>query len=83
MPVEKHTLRTEFPEYVEQIRQLKQNNNHFANLLEQYDEVDSEINKIEQGLEPVADDYAEQLKFKRLTLKDELFEFIKAEKATA
>ena len=83
MPIEKHDLHHEFPEYESEIRDLKINNAHFARLFKEYHELDHEVNRIEQGVENTSDDYLELQKKKRLNLKDELFKMIKKEQALA
>jgi len=70
---EHHDLVHELPEFREKIHELKVNNNHFAKLFDQYHEVDHEVRRIEQELETPSDEYTEELKKKRLSLKDELF----------
>lgn len=40
MRVEKHDLAHEFPEYRDQIHQLKMTDQHFSNLFEEYQDVD-------------------------------------------
>jgi uncharacterized protein YdcH (DUF465 family) len=74
---EKHDLVHELPEYKDRIHELKMSNNHFAKLFENYHEVDHEIHRIEEGNETPSDEYTEELKKKRLLLKDELLEIIK------
>lgn len=69
---ESHDLATEFPEYKEQIHNLKMNNRHFARLFDEHHEVDMQLHRIEQGIEVHADEFVETLKLKRLHLKDEL-----------
>ncbi|MBO9490326.1 DUF465 domain-containing protein [Endozoicomonas sp. G2_1] len=83
MPIEKHDLHHEFPEYHDEIHDLKMNNNHFARLFKEYHELDHEVNRIEQGVENTADEYLEKLKYQRLNLKDQLFGMIKESQATA
>ncbi len=75
---EHHDLLHELPEYKDKIHELKVGNAHFAKLFEQYHEVDHEVRRIEQGVETPADDYVEEVKKKRLALKDELFQMLKA-----
>lgn len=82
MPLEKHDLHHEFPEFNDEIHDLKMNNNHFARLFSEYHELDHEVNRIEQGVENTDDFYLEQQKKKRLLLKDELFAMIKKHQAT-
>ena len=83
MPIEKHDLHSEFPEFNDEIHELKMNNSYFARLFKDYNEVDHEINRIEQGIENTSDEYIEQLKIKRLSLKDSMFELLKKQSATA
>ena len=78
MPLEKHDLLHELPEYKERIHELKISNNHFAKIFSEYHEIDHEIHRIEEGIETPSDDYVEELKKKRLHMKDELFAMIKA-----
>lgn len=73
-----HDLSKEFPEYEAKIHQLKSEDNHFKRLLEEYEEVDKEVYRIEEGIETPDDDYTEELKKKRLNLKDQLFVILKA-----
>lgn len=75
---EHHDLLHELPEYKDKIHELKVSNAHFAKLFDQYHEVDHEVRRIEQGIETPADDYTEEVKKKRLALKDELFQMLKA-----
>lgn len=83
MPIEKHDLHHEFPEFNDEIHELKMNNNHFNRLFKEYHELDHEVNRIEQGVENTSDDYLEQLKKKRLDLKDNLFGMLKKHAETA
>ncbi len=77
---EKHDLLHEFPEHRELIHQLKMNNSHFARLFDDYDDIEHEVHRIEQGVETTSDEYLELQKKKRLHLKDELLAIIKASK---
>jgi len=83
MPIEKHDLHHEFPEFNEEIHELKMNNAHFSRLFDKYHELDHEINRIEQGVENTSDEYLEQLKVKRLALKDELYVMLQKQKTLA
>ena len=77
MTIEKHDLVHELPEYRDLIHELKMQDNHFARLFDEYHETDHEIHRIETNAEIASDEYLEELKIKRLRLKDELFEIIK------
>jgi len=75
---EHHHLVAEFPEHKDRIHELKTGNNaHFNKLYDQYNELDNNIYRIEEGIENTADDYLEGLKKQRLLLKDELLAMIK------
>lgn len=77
MQGEHHDLVHELPEFREKIHELKVSNNHFAKLFDEYHEVDHEVRRIEQEVETPSDEYTEELKKKRLHLKDELFTMLK------
>lgn len=79
MPLEKHDLIHELPEYKDRIHELKISDQHFAKIFAEYHDIDHEIHRIEEGIETPSDDYVEELKKKRLHMKDELFAMIKAE----
>ena len=75
---EHHHLAKEFPEYKDQIHELKTGNNaHFNKLYDEYNQVDNNIYRIEEGIENTDDEYLEKLKKQRLSLKDQLFAMIK------
>ncbi len=77
MPLENHSLVKEFPEMKDKIHQLKTSDNHFSKLFAQYDELEHAVHRIESGAEAASDDRLEELKKKRLRLKDELFGLLK------
>jgi uncharacterized protein YdcH (DUF465 family) len=70
---EHHSLAHEFPEYKDQIHELKVNNPEFAQLFEKYEDIDKEIYRIEMQIENTSDEYLEGLKIKRVMLKDQLY----------
>jgi len=77
MPLEKHDLTREFPEYRDQIHLLKMTDQHFSNLFEEYHDVDHEVRRIEMEIETTSDDYLESRKKRRLFLKDELYAILR------
>ena len=79
MRVEKHDLAHEFPEYRDQIHQLKMTDQHFLKLFEQYHDVDHEVRRIEMEIETTSDDYLDKRKKRRLFLKDELYAILRAQ----
>lgn len=74
---EKHDLIHELPEMRDQIHELKTSNSHFARLFDEYHEVDHEVHRIESGVENTSDEYLEERKKVRLSLKDELYQMLK------
>jgi uncharacterized protein YdcH (DUF465 family) len=72
-----HDLIHELPEYSERILKLRAENQQFERLHDQYNELDQQILKMEEGYETPSDDYLEELKKKRLNLKDQLLSMIK------
>ena len=78
MPVEKHDLIHELPEYKDRIHDLKMTNRRFASQFEKYHDTDHAVLRVEEGVENTSDEYLEELKKKRLALKDELYAMIKA-----
>jgi len=73
---EKHDLHHEFPEHHDRIHELKMGNAHFARMFDDYHHVNREVRRIEEGVENTSDEYLENLKKKRLSLKDQLYEMI-------
>lgn len=70
---EAHDLVHEFPDLQGKISALRTNDTHFAELMDEYDQLDAEIRRLEELGQPVCDETMEDLKKKRVTLKDQLF----------
>jgi hypothetical protein len=75
---EHHDLRHDLPEHADAIHELKMADNHFAKLFDEYHLVDREIRRVEQEIEARSDDGLEDLKKKRVHLKDEMVAMIRA-----
>lgn len=73
MTIEHHDLHHEFPEFKDSIHDLKIGNHHFARLFDEYHVATSEVERLEGQGVPVGDTSFEDLKKKRLKLKDELY----------
>ena len=73
-----HELHDEFPEAGEALHRLKGENPHFAKLADEYHTVNREIHRIEAEVEAASDARAEELKKRRLTLKDEIAQILRA-----
>jgi len=65
-------LASDFPGQEERIHTLKTSNNHFARLYDEYDELNRTISRIETRVEPTTEDVEEELKRRRVRLKDEI-----------
>lgn len=78
MFVEHHPLIKEFPEFKAAIHDLKEADDHFARLFVEYHEVDDEVIRMEEDIEPAADHVIEDAKKRRLLLKDELYAILTA-----
>ena len=63
-------------EYRDEIRELKQQNAHFAKIFEKHNELDDQIDKAERGEIPMTDLEIETLKKEKLRLKDEAYKMI-------
>lgn len=75
--MEKHDLHHEFPQFEEKIHDLKMNNNHFKKLFNDYEDLNHKIHGIETtGV--FTDEELNDMRSKRLHLKDELYEMIKS-----
>ncbi len=70
---EHHEIVKEFPEYKDTIKALCETDNAFQEMYKEYHALDDEILKIEQNVEAVSDTYAEDLKKKRVHLKDQIY----------
>ena len=69
-----HDIAHEFPEHVEKIRDLKSNDAHFAKLFNEYDEDNHAIKKYELGAAVISEEALEDLKKKRLNVKDQIYQ---------
>ena len=75
---EHHDLRHEFPEFVEKIHDLKVRDEHFRKLFDEYHELDRQVRRMEDNVEPASDETMEAAKKRRLVLKDELYALLRA-----
>lgn len=67
-----HELNEEFPDKIEAMHALKISNAHFAKIADEYHEVNREIHRIEAEVEAASDFRMDELRKKRLVLKDEI-----------
>ncbi len=74
-----HDITEEFPDQRERITQLKTSNGRFARLVEEYNELNRTIHRIETRVEPAPEDVEEELKRRRVHLKDEIAAMLSSE----
>jgi uncharacterized protein YdcH (DUF465 family) len=67
-----HELAEEFPDKTDQIHSLKASDAHFARLADDYHAVNREIHRLETRVETASDVYEEELRKKRVKLKDDI-----------
>lgn len=67
-----HELAEDFPAQSELIQRLKADNPHFARLAEEYHELNRQVHRAETDLEPMDDLAQQELRKRRMALKDEI-----------
>jgi len=72
MSTKSHHLADELPEYKDAIHDLKVSDNHFANLLDADHDCVKQILRIEDEVEAASDFFLEDLKKRRLDMKDQM-----------
>ena len=73
-----HELAEEFPQAVDLIHRLKQEDAHFARLSEAYHTLNRAIHRAETLVEPVAQEHETEMRRKRVALKDEISRMLNA-----
>lgn len=73
-----HELADEFPELKDRIHELKTSNGHFQRLFDEYHEINREVHRAEASGLNITDEHYEDLKRKRMTLKDEIYTMLTA-----
>jgi uncharacterized protein YdcH (DUF465 family) len=72
----KHDLAEDFPQHAARIHEMKVQDHHFARLYAEYDDLQHEIRNINAEIEPAGDERIEQLKGRRVHLKDEMYRLL-------
>lgn len=73
-----HELVAEFPEHATKISELKQADQHFARLADEYHEINRAVHRAETNVEPVEELAEVDMRKKRAALKDELYRMLSA-----
>lgn len=71
-----HDLAHEFPHLIGKMRSLKLSSSRFLHLFNEYDELNNGITKIEQDGSAIADEALEDMKKKRLKVKDDIYQML-------
>lgn len=77
--MEKHDILHEFPEMKDKVHELKVSDAHFRKIFDEYHELDHEIHSIESGAHATDDAHMNELRLKRVHLKDEIYAMLTAE----
>jgi len=67
-----HELSEEFPAHTDKIHNLRQTDAHFADIADQYHDINRAIHRAETNVEPTSDDHLVTMRKERLALKDEI-----------
>ncbi len=67
-----HELHEEFPDHAERLSALKSSDAHFARLADAYHEINRAVHRAETDVEPTNDAHMQEMRKKRLILKDEI-----------
>ena len=73
-----HELAKDFPQFTDVIRNLDLSDETFHQVFTEYSKIDQDIVNAELENPPMADAFLEQLKFRRVRLKDYLFQRLAA-----
>ncbi|MFC3615696.1 YdcH family protein [Lutimaribacter marinistellae] len=71
-----HELAAEFPDKVELMHRLKQDDSHFARLFDEYHEINRSVHRAETNIEPMEELAEVDLRKKRAALKDEIWSIL-------
>lgn len=78
MQVEHHDLHHEFPEFSDLIHQLRTADAHFSTLFDEYNGLTANVEDLEEHDIPVDDFSFEEMKKRRVKLKDEIYALLVA-----
>ena len=78
MQTEHQDLKKEFPQLAARMAALQQSNTHFANIFDEFNTLTAEIEHIERNDATAGESVLEQMKKRRLALKDEIYRMASA-----
>lgn len=73
-----HELIEEFPDQVETMHTLKENDVHFARLYDEYHTINRAIHRAETDVEPTDDLHMGEMRKQRMALKDQIAAALRA-----
>jgi hypothetical protein len=76
--MQQHDLVHELPEFKAKVEALKASDGQFSRLVDEYEEVNRHVVSVESNVEPATDFALEDMKKRRLKLKDQLYDILKA-----
>lgn len=79
MYIQPHDVEHEFPEYKQTLQEMKSQDAHLAELIGEYEQLNAEIVDIEENEKPFQDFEFEDMKKRRLLLKDEIYFILRGE----
>lgn len=71
---EHHDIDHEFPEYHEKLEELTAKDEQFKALVQQHDDLDNRIRRLEEKQLPISDEEIEKMKYERTALKDQIYQ---------
>ena len=75
---EHHDINDEFPDFTRKINELRASDTAFDALVARHDFLDDEIRRLEELQSPSSDDEMKKMKSERDSLKDQVFETLRA-----
>jgi uncharacterized protein YdcH (DUF465 family) len=73
-----HELAEDFPEFVEKMHQLRETDNHFLKMSDDYHQLNRDVHRAETDVEPTSDENLATMRKARIALKDQIFAYLKA-----
>jgi len=78
MQVDHHELHREFPEYVDLMHVLRTSDSFFCQMFNEYHNLTTQVEHLEEEDVPVDDFTIEEMKKKRVKLKDKMYKMLVA-----
>ena len=78
MQVEHHELHREFPEFLDVMQVLRNSDSHFSEMFDEYHALTNQVEHLEEDDLPVDDFTIEDMKKKRVKLKDTMYKMLVA-----